>query len=290
MRYLTVCFLALFFSSKIFANEIVYTTSIENSKWQITKNTPLLCKLTHDIQNYGIATFSSRASKINNLRLDIKAQKFIDQNASAKIISLAPNWLSGTLPKEIGKTKIYRQQDIKIQKHLAKDMLNELINGWQPRIFYMQNQDKISAVLVAVNFYEQYLEFQNCQENLLSFDFNDIKFSNFDFLEDTKLTIAAKENLDNLEKYLKADKNIDKIMIKSYTNSYGTKQENKILAKKRSDLLLQRFLTIGILPEYIETKNFGEKNFIATNKTHKGRIQNARIIVELQRNTLKNDL
>jgi len=68
-----------------------------------------------------------------------------------------------------------------------------------------------------------------------------------------------------------------KVTLEGNTDSVGSKKYNQALSLKRAKAVAGALETLGIVPDRINTKGFGEMNPIASNKTATGRAQNRRV-------------
>ena len=99
----------------------------------------------------------------------------------------------------------------------------------------------------------------------------------FDF-DSATLTTAGKDALDG---YVADIKDGDKVVtIVGYTDSTGAEDYNLNLSKRRAESAKAYFVKKGVPANRLETKGYGETNFVADNSTPDGRAQNRRIELE----------
>ena len=99
----------------------------------------------------------------------------------------------------------------------------------------------------------------------------------FDF-DSATLTSAGKDALDG---YVADIKDGDKVVtIVGYTDSTGAEDYNLNLSKRRAESAKAYFVKKGVPANRLETKGYGETNFVADNGTAAGRAQNRRIELE----------
>jgi len=72
-----------------------------------------------------------------------------------------------------------------------------------------------------------------------------------------------------------------KLIIKGYTDSFGTQKYNLKLSKERAEMVKKEFIRDSICPCRLIVKYFGEKYPAASNKTKEGRALNRRVEFEI---------
>ncbi len=97
-----------------------------------------------------------------------------------------------------------------------------------------------------------------------------------------KLTSASVPILADLAEILKGYPNY-KVNIAGHTDSQGPDKKNMALSERRAKRCVEELTTLGIEPERLTAKGYGERKPIATNKTAKGRAKNRRVEFELIR-------
>ena len=72
-----------------------YLAQPSQSQWQVIIDTPLECRLNHDIPGYGSAQFSARSSKKMNLHFELKMNRQLGATRNVKLTSMPPLWMPG---------------------------------------------------------------------------------------------------------------------------------------------------------------------------------------------------
>ncbi len=93
---------------------------------------------------------------------------------------------------------------------------------------------------------------------------------------------ANKEILTSLSRLLNFVKEI-KMEINGYTDNIGTSLANKKLSQKRANRVKDYLVNLGISSDRVKAIGMGEKNFVASNKTAKGRNENRRVEIHFHR-------
>ena len=116
-----------------------------------------------------------------------------------------------------------------------------------------------------------YLQIQSIHKDIVLIITNKIQFE----LGKYQLTIDSYPELNKIANIIK--QKTDKILIKGYTDSQGKLHDNKDLAFKRAMAIKAYLVDQDIPPEMLVVRGYGEKDFVASNKTAKGRQLNRRV-------------
>jgi outer membrane protein OmpA-like peptidoglycan-associated protein len=106
-----------------------------------------------------------------------------------------------------------------------------------------------------------------------------LKDVNFNF-GSAKLRPQAYPKLDQAAADLK-DANYPNVQIDGYTDSIGKASYNLKLSKQRAESVKKYLVKKGVPANTLTTKGLGETNFVATNKTKAGRLENRRVELHL---------
>lgn len=264
-----------------------YNANIDNSLWYISSSTPIQCTLEHPIPRYGQAHFEARASKNINLDFILESKRSLPETRLVTLKSVPPQWRPGGEAQTIGQVKFHQQFDGYVTNQNAWRMLNELEDGKYPTFYYQDwyNNDQVTTVgLSSINFMKSYDEFNNCIEQLLPYNFDDIAYSILKYNKNgVKLTSFSKKRLKMIGDYIKHDENISVILVSGYSDSYGAKYANLKLSEKRATSVREYLAQLGLDDEKIQVKGYGEKHHVADNKNVLGRMQNRRVVISIER-------
>lgn len=263
-----------------------YQADLDSSKWQLTNNSRLECTLAHQIPNYGLAKFYSRASRDLNMEFELDMLRLPDNYSLAEVRSVAPKWNPGQSGYTIADMKLHKQFSPDLPKKVAWTMLNELEQGMSPTFYYddwYSNNDKISVGLSSARFKKAYQNFVGCVGNLLNYNFDDIAYTvlNYQFNSD-ELTKASRKRIAMITEYLALDAELELVLIDAFTDSFGGRSLNQTISKKRADKIKEYFIASGIDPNRIAAKGYGERRHIASNDTVLGRAKNRRVVVRME--------
>lgn len=264
-----------------------YSATIEQSQWQLTRNSPLQCQLEHDIPNFGKAIFRSAANKALNMDFELMMLRLPDNYGLAEVLSVPPHWRVGEKPKAIASMQLLKQFNGDLPKKTAWTLLTELEQGFSPTFYYADwysPYDKVVAALNPVQFPTQFTAFNQCIAALLPYSFEDIAFTVLIYESGgNELTRESRRRLSQIAEYLKYDSDIESIALQGYTDSYGGRWLNEQLSIQRAEKIKAFFVATGIAEDRVQLEGFGERRHVASNETSLGRAVNRRVVVQIAR-------
>jgi len=262
-----------------------YSATLEQSSWQLSKNTPLECQLQHDIPHFGQAVFRSVANKSLNLDFELQMLRLPDTYGLAQVLSVPPQWRPGETAKTLASMQLLKQYNGELPKKTAWTILTELEHGFSPTFYFddwYSPFDKVVASINPVQFPVQYQQFNQCIAKLLPYAFDDIAFTVLSYESGgDELTRESSRRLAQIAEYLKYDQDIDFIEIQGYTDSYGGRWMNEQLSVKRAEKVKQFFVAAGLAENRVQVEGFGERRHVAPNDTALERKKNRRVVLQL---------
>lgn len=264
-----------------------YSANIEQSQWQLTEKTPLLCQLEHAIPNFGNAIFQSKASKALNLNFELKMLRLPDAYSLAEVLSTPPAWRPGVPGKHLASMELLKQFNGELPKKTAWTLLTELEQGFSPTFYYEDWHspfDQVAAKLNPVQFPAGYYAFTECVAALLPYSFEDIAFTVLSYESGSdQLTPGSQRRLRQIAEYLQHDPQIESIELQGYTDSYGGRWMNEQLSVKRAEKIKQFLAEAGVANDKVLVDGFGERRHVASNQTSLGRATNRRVVLQMAR-------
>jgi len=286
MKKIILIPLLLYFNYAYAANKS-YSAGIDNSLWYISSDTPIQCTLAHPIPRYGQAHFEARANKKINLDFILHSKQAIPKTRMVTLKSVPPEWRPGNSAQQIETVKFHQQFDGYVTRQSAWRMLNELESGQFPTFYFEDwyNKGQITSVgLSSVNFNKSYDEFNNCIDNLLPYNFDDIAFSILKYNKNgISLTPFSKKRLKMIGDYIKYDEKISVVLVSGYSDSYGGRYRNQQLSEQRANSVKEYLEQLGLDNEKIQVAGFGERHHVADNRDVLGRMQNRRVVISIER-------
>ena len=286
MKYLIVIAGMVFFPVS-HAGVLEYGASLDQSIWKMASETPLECRLEHIIPGWGKGAFVSYAGKNINMDFELKPLRPQARIQTVTVRSLPPTWRPGVAESSISNVRFYKQFGGLVNGQAAWTMLDELEGGYTPsflfRDWYHQNQP-IKVSVSAVGFRLTYQKFLGCMQSLLPYTFEDIAFTILNYEKNSdELTPYSKRRLAMIGEYLKADPQMDLVLVDAYTDSLGAKWPNQQLSEKRAASVKKFFSEMGVEEQRVQVEGHGEKQHVATNDTERGRETNRRVVISMQR-------
>ncbi|BFL83455.1 flagellar protein MotY [Shewanella baltica] len=264
-----------------------YVASLSDSQWRVSENSPIVCRLEHDIPSYGKAIFTSEAGKQQNMNFTLDMWVKPDQVTQAKLISRAPQWRPGVVSKEITSLHYQKYFNGEVPKRAAWSMLAELSRGMEPTFYYADwynESNKIAVGLSSVNFGRKYSEFKACLAHLLPYSFEDIAFTVLNYDEGgTDLTRFSQQQLSRVQEYLAYDPLVELVLVDAYTDSYGGRSVNQKVSDKRAESVKDFFVASGIPQDRIVTVGHGERRHVASNDDMDERARNRRVVIRISK-------
>jgi OOP family OmpA-OmpF porin len=98
--------------------------------------------------------------------------------------------------------------------------------------------------------------------------------------DSNNLTDTAKEKLDRVVDILRNNAAAS-ATLNGYTDSYGAKSYNEMIAGVRANMVKSYLVGSGIASERLQTFGHGAQKFIGSNKTNEGRRMNRRVEIEM---------
>lgn len=263
-----------------------YGANEHQSQWQV-EGDRLYCRLSHEIPIYGTAIFERRAGGDLGFRLEVLRQP--REVAMARLVSAPPQWKHETMTRDLG------QVDIRVERaalHLrepeARRLLLELENGMFPTFSFSDwadGRDEIEVALSAVRVRAALGEFLQCLDDQLPYGFDDVRHSNvlFEF-DKSELTPTARRRLDAVAEYMLLDEEVALVLLEGRADIRGWPGYNDALSERRVASVRDYLAQQGITDERfrIETRAYGERRPLASNRTEEGRAQNRSVVVTLQ--------
>lgn len=264
-----------------------YVASLSDSQWRVSENTPIVCRLEHDIPSYGKAIFTSEAGKQQNMTFTLDMWVKPDQVTQAKLISRAPQWRPGVVSKEITSLNYQKYFNGEVPKRAAWSMLAELSRGMEPTFYYADwynESNKIAVGLSSANFGRKYTEFKACLAHLLPYSFEDIAFTVLNYDEGgTDLTRFSQQQLSRVQEYLAYDPLVELVLVDAYTDSYGGRSVNQKVSDTRAASVKEFFVASGIPQDRIVTFGHGERRHVASNDEMDERARNRRVVIRISK-------
>jgi len=262
-----------------------FSARLEDARWEASSD-PLLCILSHEIPEYGRATFSQKPKQ--GMYFSIRVKRAPKAETSAVLLSKPPPWRHHDNTLEMGLVPVVASQTpFYFNNGWARQLLDELRQGMMPVLIYRDwsdGKDEVSVRISSINFHAAWQEFENCQQSLLPYSFSDVRKSVFQFgVNKVRLDSLARQRLDQLVEYVMKDPAVRIIKVDGYTDSKGFSRININVARRRAESVKQYLVAHGVSAARIKTEGHHEKVAKFSNRTQKGRNKNRRVEITLIR-------
>ncbi|WP_434359634.1 OmpA family protein [Parasalinivibrio latis] len=277
--------LALFAGFPVLAS-MTYVAPASLSNWKMAVDTPIECRLEHEIPRYGRASFTSKASKKMNLDFELAMMRPMGHTENVKLVSMPARWMPGDQARRIETLRFYKQFNGYVGGQTAWHMLSVLEDGRFPTFSYndWQKQERVEVALSAVAFQKTYDQFSQCLSNLLPYSFEDISFTVLHYDSDSEqLNKQSMARLAQIAEYIRYSNDVDLVLMATYTDSRGARQANENISERRAKKLEEYFLSLGLPKDRIQVHAYGERRPIADNTTPIGRNKNRRVVISMGR-------
>ncbi|USH01607.1 OmpA family protein [Grimontia kaedaensis] len=283
---LTLCIAASLAPLSVSASKY-YGAKPTESVWKVAVDTPIECRIEHMIPNYGMATFTSRASKKINLDFELEMRRPMGETQNVSLISMPPVWFAGEPAEYIDRLRFYKQFNGYVDGQTAWSMLSELENGRYPTFSFKEWQSRgkrVDIALSSVAFQQPYNEFSSCVAGLLPYSFEDIAFTVLHYNENgDELNKASMARLAQIAEFVRYSPDIDLVLMATYTDGRGAKAANQRMSEVRAEKLEEYFMSLGLPKDRIQVEAYGERRPIAENESPIGRNKNRRVVISLGR-------
>ena len=244
-------------------SQIRYEAKIDASAKKLWSDaaSKIRCSLKAEIPDYGYVEFQSLSGNHIKTSMSVHPKLGITQNAIMRFVSARPEWQSGGKERLLGKIKLYESYDPWTGPTLAWKIMNALSQGKQIYMPYtssvVASDQNIIPAISPLGFKPHYTNFLNCQEQLLKVSFNDVRLQPVVFkFQKAELTGRSLEALQTQLAYIKEDKAISNVIIRTFSYDMKDKDECITMAKGRADLLKKYFKDAGFKDDAINVVMF----------------------------------
>lgn len=263
-----------------------FETRMESVQWE-TESSKFSCRLSHEVDGFGVATFEREAGDQTRFYLSSKMPRM--KTGKAALLVRPPAWSPTTSPpKQLALVNVKESvEPVAIKRQLAERMLAELQKGMlldikrQP---WYGDRQSLLVTLSSIRFRQSHQEYLDCLSSLLPVNYRQVERSSFNYNnEDEDLSDAVKRRLDTIVNYAKEDSDVRAFYIDGHTDSEGIRSENLLKSKLRAERVVNYLVGKGIPQEMIVARWHGERYKLVSNRTAKGRAENRRVTLRLSK-------
>lgn len=279
-----------------------YGASLAQARWSF-RATNQECSLVHHIPRYGKAVFWQSPGQ--HLQFALHVNEPPVQDGHAVVRSVPPGWMHDAVARELGEMDIAKGvTPIRWNRELALRMYYELENGMFPHFRYQDwadGTDEVTVAVSAVRFREVLASFKSCvggmnkakkdAKNLPAVLFEssrwrqsarDSRESLVYFATDSdELTQAAQQTLTNSHAAMRMQDKSMEILIMGHADERASDAYNDDLSKRRALAVKNYLLGLGVVPEQLQLRYFGERQPVDPNGNEKAWARNRRVSISL---------
>lgn len=267
------------------AHSVTYVSPMGDSQWQVDSSI-FECRLTHPIEYYGDAVFTRRAGEAQGFHLLEKTARL--KSGKASLASENPLWKPSGQAVNFGLTPVVKgDKPLKLNEKMSQKVLMELHQGMRmvvTRQPWYGAEKSMRIAMQPVNFRPAYRQYLDCQASLLPVNFDQISRTAIYFPPGhEELAAKEKRKLDNIVLYVKADPSVSGYVIDGHTDGRGARAENLGLSQRRAEMVAAYLTSNGVDGDKISMRWHGERYPVASNRNRKGRAQNRRVTIRLDK-------
>ncbi|XOZ34696.1 flagellar protein MotY [Halomonadaceae bacterium KBTZ08] len=247
------------------ATGTTFSAGIENSRW-ILSDSIFECTLTHPVPGYGEAVFYHRAGE--SLRFFLQPVRSSMRAGEAALVIEQPAWKAGKPVDDLGYVRVSNDRDrpVELSSGTSERMLASLQEGRMPTFTRRARQSDrpVRVRLNYINYGSPHDSFRRCQSQLLPVNYDQVQRTVVLFdLDRSELSEDARDRLDDVALYAKADDRVTKIYVDGHTDSIGTPLRNRELSKARANTVAGYLQEQGIPEEQLVTRFHGARYPVA---------------------------
>ncbi|TWI53506.1 OmpA family protein [Pseudomonas duriflava] len=261
---------------------ITFQDRIETAAWKVDGD-QFECRMTQDIPRFGAGEFVRRAGEQTVFRLKT-SESWLTQG-SATLLAAATPWQPGRGDLSLGAVKI---QGGSIPLHTSeaqgRRLLTGLLEGRSPVVRHRVGGNPFEVRVLPAKFDSAYKDFQLCATKLLPVNFDQVRHSLIGFPRGgSDLDTLARDKLDIIMQYLKADPTVNRVIISGYTDNSGDRLDNRQESRLRALSVMEYLKASGFPEEQMEIRFFGEQYPLVANTSKANRARNRRVSLVFSR-------
>ena len=265
--------------------ERIYMAPMEQSRWVLAVDSPLRCEIQHQIPRFGTVSFYQESGRELKLKVDTLHRYQKDLKISMR--SVTANWKGIRAETDMAALLSSGNNTlVDIASDTARNAYFELQQGFQPSLFFTDEEDgfnPVAVVLSTVYFREVEPDFGACLTRLHDYHFDDIKTASVHFDFDQEFPREQEEDraLQKILDYLKVDDSVTSLVVSGHTDFKGSDCYNETLSARRAWYVYDYLVQSGIEPNRLQVKFFGESKPLKSGRDDRSRAANRRVSVTM---------
>ncbi|WP_439135281.1 flagellar protein MotY [Pseudomaricurvus sp.] len=262
-----------------------FQAGLDDSSWLVDSSI-YDCRMSHEIPYYGYAVFGQQAGESAEFQLIPQTPRM--KSGKAALVSNPPVWKPSAQPREMGWVTITQgERPVTVTGAVFERLLTELFAGQEvsfTRMPWYGADESAQVVLSPVNFRQAYQKYRDCLVKLLPVNFEQIRRTAIYFPSGSDALKADEiTKLDNIAVYVNADDSVGSFYVDGHTDSAGHRSDNLELSQRRAEAVVALLVERGVSAEKITSRWHGERYPVATNRSAKGRDQNRRVTIRIEK-------
>ncbi|GIU41458.1 OmpA family protein [Shewanella algidipiscicola] len=265
-------------------NVTVYKTPLEKAQW-LYQGDRFGCELRHPVTGFGAMALVAQPGQ--PIRLTLNAD-WLALDSLEITASIEPStWQSQT--SILARTTLQGQGKSAVSTSSADLFLEALESNYAWQILLAEQGESLYRIdSSAVSTQAGARQMSQCIGNLLPQPFSYVRQRELLFAKGSdSLTAAQLADIQAIAAYVKADKQINQILVDGHADSNGDRLANLMLSRQRSDEVVARLIELGISRAMIQVRSHGTRYPKSSNTTEVGRQANRRVSIRLVKQTSK---
>jgi outer membrane protein OmpA-like peptidoglycan-associated protein len=286
LKQVLLILLASYLLSVQASSDRIYMSPMEQSSWVLTADTALRCEIEHQIPRFGKAVFFQQSGR--PLEMKIVSNHNYKKDLELSFRSVTANWKGEQTEAELGRFKSSGGNNplLSIDNNPARQAYFELQQGYQPSLFFVDDEDgfnSVSVILSTVRFRDVEADFGNCLSRLYPYHFDDIKSAQVHFEFDDEFPLQEEEDraLGKMLAYLKLDDSVKSLVISGHADFKGSECYNETLSARRAWYVYDFLVQNDVDPRLLQVEFYGETKPVNKGKDELSRAANRRVTVTM---------
>ena len=262
----------------------IYGVSFEASAWKTTAG-PFVCRLTHEIPQYGVGVFERKSRQTETFSLQQGTPKLA--LGVVTVAAVPPPWRADLGQQPLAQIQaVAGKKPVNLNAAQAAALTTQLNNGMRIMFSGSQQNGGVQGVFITLEpnkFAAAYKKYTQCVANLIPYRFQQLARVLLSYpAQATALSSSAKTELDKIARYAKADAKVLGIIVDAHAEQLEDEQAAVDASKQQAEWVTQYLVSKGIKAEQITTRWHGDEFPIATNSNDAGRAKNRRVTLRLE--------
>lgn len=270
-------------SCAVNARENKWMAALDDSGWGFY-GSKTSCVISHEIRDFGSVKLISEAGE--KTRLMIKSTKIKPFNNIVDVKSVSPFWTSTPDVSLYSKTPAQRSQSAdELIINNAENVINELIYGRWIKVTLTDKRQKNSAVVIQnINLSEPMAEFQQCKNQLIAYNYQQIRDSEFHFdAASSRLNKQDINKLKGIAEYIRIDAQVQKVLVDGYSDQLGQFSSKMRVSRQRAEEVAAMLIELGVSRKLLQIRSHGDRYLVSTEMDKQALQLNRRATVRLVR-------